>query len=158
MKGVSDTEFAPNALMTRAMTVTVLHRLAKDPKGGDMQFTDVLSGKWYYDAVAWAASQGIVSGVSKTVFAPEQNVTREQLAVILYRYAEKTGKDIKGSTDLKVFKDGGAVSDYAKTAFSFAVYKGLINGRTDGTLDPQGKATRAEVAAILERFIKAYSE
>ncbi|MBQ7625109.1 MAG: S-layer homology domain-containing protein, partial [Clostridia bacterium] len=157
MKGVSDTEFAPNALMTRGMTVTVLYRLAKEPKGGAAAFDDVKSGKWYYDAVAWAASQGIAAGVSKEEFAPETNVTREQLAVMLYRYAEKTGKDVAGQADLKAFKDGAAVSDYAKAALSFAVYKGLINGRTDGALDPQGKATRAEVAAILERFIKAYS-
>ncbi len=151
--GMSDTTFEPNTAMTRAMLVTVLWRYAGQPIEGENIFTDVPSGQWYTSAVAWAAANGIVGGVGNNKFDPNGNITREQMAAILYRYAQKLGLDTSARADLSGFPDGGKVSAYAKDAIRWAVAEGLING-SDGKLLPQGNATRAQVAAILMRFIE----
>lgn len=151
--GMSETTFEPNTAMTRAMLVTVLWRYAGQPKEGTNKFSDVPEGQWYTDAVAWAAHNGIVGGVGNHRFDPNGNITREQMATILYRYASGIGLDTTASEDLERFPDGNVVSDYAKHALRWAVAEGLING-SDGQLLPQGNATRAQVAAIMMRFIE----
>ena len=151
--GMSENTFEPNTAMTRAMLVTVLWRYEGQPKEGTNSFTDVPDGQWYTDAVAWAAHNSIVGGVGDNKFDPNGNITREQMATILYRYA--SGKDIDTSAraDLSGFPDAGNVSSYAKDPICWAVAEGLING-SDGKLLPQGNATRAQVATILMRFIE----
>jgi len=151
--GMSDTTFAPNTAMTRAMLVTVLWRYADKPNEGTNSFTDVKSGQWYTDAVVWAADNGVVTGVGNNKFNPNGNITREQMAAILYRYANANGINTSASVSLNSFPDGNKVSAYAKDAICWAVAEGLING-SDGKLMPQGNATRAQVAAILMRFIQ----
>ena len=136
--------------MTRAMLVTVLHRLEDAPKGGSGSFDDVIGDTWYGEAVAWAASSGIVNGTGDG-FQPEADITRESLAAILYRYAKGTAVEAKTSS----FTDAGDVSDWAKEAMDWAVSQGLIIGKDGNRLDPAGTATRAEVATILMRFVTA---
>ncbi|MGN1008724.1 MAG: S-layer homology domain-containing protein, partial [Butyricicoccus sp.] len=150
--GVSATKFAPNDSMTRAMLVTVLSRMEGADYDASNVFSDVAADAWYAEAVAWAADQKVVSGVSATEFAPNANVTREQMAAILYRYATLKGYDVSKSTALSAFDDASAVSAYAQPALAWAVAEGLISGRTATTLAPQGTATRAEVASVLMRF------
>ena len=151
--GVSEQSFEPNAPMTRGMLVTVLHRMegASDVTGGSA-FTDVAAGQWYTDAVIWATRKGIVNGYGDGRFAPNDPITREQMAAILFRYAKNKGYDVTGRADLKAFADYSAVSGYAMDAISWANTNGLIQGRTITTLAPARQATRAEVAAILHRF------
>jgi len=151
--GTSNTTFSPNANMTRAMLVTVLWRYAGQPKEGTNTFTDVKNGQWYTDAVTWAAKNGVVTGVGNNKFSPNGNVTREQLATILYRYAIANGIDVRDRADLRAFSDGNKVSSYAADAIKWAVAERLING-SGGKLMPQGNATRAQVAAILTRFVQ----
>ena len=151
--GTSETTFSPNASMTRAMLVTVLWRYAGEPMDGENSFADVPDGQWYTDAVAWAAQNGIVGGVGNNKFDPNGNITREQMATILYRYASANGIDTSARADLSSFPDGNKVSAYANDAIRWAVAEGLING-SDGKLMPQGNATRAQVATILMRFIE----
>ena len=150
---MSANTFEPNTAMTRAMLVTVLWRYAGQPNEGTNNFTDVKSDQWYTDAVAWAAHNGIVGGVGNNKFDPNGNITREQMAAILYRYANSNGIDTSARADLSSFPDGNKVSSYANDAIRWAVAEGLING-SDGKLMPQGNATRAQVAAILMRFIE----
>ena len=150
MGGVSATTFDPEGTLTRAQLVTVLYRIEGEPEvDGKHQFTDVPSGKWYSDAICWAAQNGIVNGVSETEFAPEEPVTREQIAAILYRYT-KSGP-VKENR-LSAFPDADRVSPYAVEALNWAVAEGLING-SDGKLLPQDGATRAEIATILMRYL-----
>ena len=151
--GMSETAFAPNDPMTRAMLVTVLWRYAGQPEEGGNVFADVKNGQWYTKAVAWAAENGVVNGVGGGRFDPNGRITREQLAAILYRYTGSKGCDVSKTGDLNAFPDGAEVSVWAKTACSWAVAEALING-SDGSLDPQGSATRAQVATILMRFIE----
>lgn len=151
--GTSDTTFSPNASMTRAMLVTVLYRLAGEPESGENYFTDVEDGKWYTDAVAWAAGSGIIQGVGEGLFATEGKISREQLAVMLYRYAESKGLTTAASGDLSRFRDNDKVSDWAEDAMKWAVSAGIMSGRDNGVLDPGGEATRAEAAAILKNFV-----
>ena len=153
MNGVGDGKFAPEGSMTRAMLVTVLWRYEGAPETGKNPFTDVPNGQWYTDAVAWAAANGIVGGVGNNKFDPEGKITREQMATILYRYAEKKGIDTGKRGDLSAFPDGGKVASWAKNAVQWAVAEKIING-SDGKLLPQGDATRAQVATILMRFIE----
>ena len=153
MNGVSDTKFAPNDPMTRAMLVTVLWRYEGSPEEGKNVFTDVPDGQWYAKAVAWAAENGIVGGVGDGKFDPNGNITREQMAAILFRYANKKGIDVTARGDLSKFPDAGKVSDWAKDPIAWAVGAGIIGG-SDGKLLPQGSATRAQVATILMRFIE----
>ena len=156
MDGVGDNLFAPNSETTRAQLVTILYRLAGQPAvSGDLPFPDVESGTWYTDAVAWAAQNGIVNGVSDTEFAPGDNITREQLAVILYRYAAYQGYDVSQRADLSGFGDAESISGYAQEALSWAHAQGLVLGFEDDSLRPQGTATRAQIAAVLMRFLAA---
>ena len=156
MDGVGDGQFAPNATTNRAMVVTILHRLAGEPAvSGDVGFTDVAAGLWYTDAVTWAAQKGIVNGISETEFSPSGDLTREQLATVLYRYAESMGFDVSASVDLSGFPDAGDIQSYATQALSWAVAEGLLQGFEDDSLQPGGTATRAQIAAILMRFLAA---
>ena len=149
MNGIASDRFDPEGSMTRAMLVTVLWRYAGSPKGGTNRFTDVASGQWYTEAVAWAAANGVVNGVGNNRFDPEGKITREQMAAILYRYA----KQPQTSGSLSSFPDASRVSGYATDAMRWTVEQKIIGG-SDGKLDPQGNATRSQVAAILMRFIK----
>ena len=153
MNGVGGGKFAPDAATTRAMIVTVLHRIAGEPEASKAAaFKDVASDAWYAKAVDWAAEQGVVNGKSADSFAPEDAITREQFAAILYRYAKASGMDISGKADLSGFADAALISDYAKNALAWANAAGLINGVSATALDPAGNATRAQAAAILHRF------
>ena len=159
MNGVSDTEFAPNNTLTRAMLVTVLYRNAGEPEVTEAaSFADVDADSWYAKAVVWAEANGIVNGVSDTEFAPNANITREQIATIMYRYAQYNGDDVTAVADIEAYADAANVSDYAVDAMKYAVGSGLINGKTETTLNPQDNATRAEIATILKRFIEANAE
>ena len=152
--GTSDTTFSPNAAMTRAMLVTVLYRLEGQPAvNGRSGFSDVTFNSYYEDAVTWAADNGIVNGTSATTFSPNANVTREQMAAILYRYAQYKQYNTAASSSLTGFSDHAAVSSYAVTPMQWAVAEKLINGSA-GKLMPTGNATRAQVAAILHRFVE----
>ncbi len=159
MDGVGDGQFTPNATTTRAQLVTILYRLAGEPAvSGDMAFTDVESGLWYTDAVIWAAEKGIVNGISETEFAPSGDLTREQLATILFRYAESMGYDVSAQADLSGFPDAGDIQSYATEALSWAVAEGLLQGFEDNSLQPGGTATRAQIATILMRFCEGVAE
>ena len=153
MDGTSSTTFAPLMTTNRAMIVTILWRQEGSPVVNyAMNFSDVESGVWYTEAVRWAAAEGIVKGYSDTVFAPDDTVTREQLATILYRYAEYKEYDVSAKGDLTTFADGSTVSTWAADGMTWAVGAELITGKDGGKLDPTGTATRAEVATILMRF------
>lgn len=152
MNGTSATTFGPNTTTTRGMIVTILYRLEGEPDAAASNFTDVASNMYYADAINWAAANGIVNGVSETSFAPDNQITREQMAAILYRYAQFKGYDVTASNDLSSYTDASQISEYATTAMQWANAEGLITGRTSTTLAPQGTATRAEVATILMRF------
>ena len=159
MDGVGEGQFAPNATTNRAMVVTILYRLAGEPDvSGDVGFADVAVGQWYTDAVAWAAQKGIVNGISETEFAPSGDLTREQLATILYRYAEGMGYDVSASADLSGFPDTGDIQSYAAQALSWAVAEGLLQGFEDDSLQPGGTATRAQIATILMRFCETVAK
>ena len=151
--GTSDTTFSPNASMTRAMLVTVLYRLEGQPAvNGRSGFSDVTFNSYYEDAVTWAANNGIVNGTSTSTFSPNANVTREQMAAILYRYAQYKKYNTSASSSLNSFSDHASVSGYAVTPLQWAVAEKLVNGSA-GKLMPTGNATRAQVAAILHRFV-----
>jgi hypothetical protein len=155
--GVSDSEFAPLNKMSRAMLVTVLHRLEGTPSASNStSFSDVESGKWYTDAISWANANDIVNGVGNSLFGTNNNITREQMATILYRYMNEQGLSVSASGDISGFPDGDSVSSYAEEAMSWAIGSGIITGKdsAEGTiLDPKGSASRAEVAAMLKRMI-----
>lgn len=152
MNGTSDTLFSPDATVTRAMIVTILYRLENAPAAAASGFTDVAAGMYYADAVGWAAANGIVNGVSETRFAPDDPIIREQLAAILYRYAQFKGYAVTASADLSAYTDAAQISAYATAAMQWANAEGLINGDSATTINPQGNATRAEAATILMRF------
>ena len=152
MNGTSDTLFSPDATVTRAMIVNHSVSSGECTGGGSSGFTDVAAGMYYADAVGWAAANGIVNGVSETRFAPDDPITREQLAAILYRYAQFKGYDVTGSADLGAYTDAAQISAYATAAMQWANAEGLINGDSATTINPQGNATRAEAATILMRF------
>ena len=161
MNGTGNNKFEPESAMTRAMLVTVLWRYAVEPLEGENVFTDVKDGQWYTEAVAWAAENGIVGGVGDGKFDPDGKITREQLAAILYRYCNSVGIDVSAKAELSSFPDGGKVSDYAQDPLAWAVAVGLVTGTKEGSntyLDPQGSATRAQVATILMRFIENIAE
>ena len=152
--GVSDTSFAPNEPVTRGMLVTVLWRAAGEPSASASAFADVPADAWYAKAVAWANANGIVQGYDASTFAPDDRITREQLAAIFQRYAGFKGMETSGRGDLSQFGDTGALSGWAQEGVSWAVGAGLISGKGDGVLDPQGATTRAEAAVILQRFLE----
>ena len=153
MDGTGGGAFSPAATTTRGMVVTILYRLAGQPTSASTSaFSDVAVGQWYSDAVSWASANGIVSGYGDGTFGPNDTVTREQLAAILYRFAQTQSEDVTQTGALSSFTDGGDTAQWAQSAMSWAVGNGLISGKGNGVLDPQGTATRAEVAAILARF------
>ena len=155
MDGVSAETFAPNATLTRGMIVTILYRMENKPAvTGASKFTDVDANEWYGAPVAWAVENGIVTGYSETTFGPNDPVTREQLAAILYRYAVYKGMSaVTREQNLSRFTDADQISAYAVPAMNWAVGKGLING-ADGKLSPKASATRAQVAAIIHRYLE----
>ena len=159
MDGTSATAFAPLMTTNRAMVVTILWRQAGSPVVDyAMNFSDVEEGLWYSGAVRWAAAEGIVTGYSDTVFAPDDTVTREQLAAILYRYAGNKGYDLSAKGDLNAFTDGGKTSSWAAEAMEWAVGAKLLSGKGGSVLDPAGTATRAEVAQILMNFCQSVEQ
>lgn len=156
MSGITETTFSPNTATTRGMIVTILWRLEEQPQGtAPMAFTDVRAGAYYYEPVRWAAEKGIIKGKSTTSFAPNDPITRQELAAILYRYAQRTGNcSIQNGTEILHFPDTGNVSDWAKEPMTWTVDRGIIAGKDNGILDPKGKATRAEAASMLMRYCK----
>ena len=157
MLGTSKTLFSPHGTVMRGMMATILWRMEGSPvPKGKNSFTDVEAGKWYADAITWTAENGIFAGYGKDKFGPDDPITREQLAAIFYRYADYKGYDLAVKGNLDKFKDADKITDYAKTAMQWAVGSGLMKGKSGNLLDPQGTATRAEIAAMLHRFIEKY--
>lgn len=155
--GMSATTFEPDTPMTRAMLVTVLWRAAGMPRQGTNPFYDVPENVWFTDAVKWASDCNLVNGMQEGKFCPQENITREQMAAILYRYAQYNAQDVSGMADLSAFPDELTVSGWAENAMCWAVAKGIIGGLQTGEttiLLPQGNATRAQVATILMRFLQ----
>ena len=150
MTGVSANEFAPEQTTTRAMIVSMLARLEGVESANNAGFADV-SNEWYATAVNWAANVGVVNGYEDGTFKPNQPITREQLAAILMNYAAYKGEDVSARADLSSYTD--QPSTWAQEAISWSVAEGLLTGVTADTLQPQGAATRAQVAAILQRFL-----
>ena len=156
MNGVSATKFAPGTPLSRGMIVTILHRMEGSPAVSGSDFSDVSAGQYYAAPIAWASANGIVNGYPDGAFRPEEPVTREQLAAILYRYAQYKGMAaVTLEENLAGFADADSVSGYAVQAMNWAVGQELINGMTATTLVPQGTATRAQVAAILMRYCES---
>ena len=153
MTGTSDREFSPNLTTTRGMIVSILNRLEGGPIAESAGFTDVADGDWYADAVNWAASEGIVAGYEDNTFRPNDPITREQLAAMLMNYAAWKGEDVSARADLSGYNDAASVSSWAAETVQWAVADGLISGMPGNLLEPQGSATRAQVAAILQRFL-----
>ena len=154
MNGTADNTFSPKANTTRGMVVTVLYRLENQPSTSVASFTDVASGAYYANAVAWANANGIVSGYGSGKFGPNDKVTREQLAAILYRYAQYKKYDVSVGEDTNIlsYDDAQSISSYAIPAIQWACGAGVVTGKSGSKLDPKGNATRAEVAAMLMRF------
>ena len=155
MNGVKETIFAPQKTTTRAMIATILYRMAGEPsvEGMTTPFTDIVEGSWYYDAVVWGYNTGVIKGTSDTTFAPDENVTREQMVALMYRFAGAEAPE----TDLSEYPDADSVSEYAKEAMAWAIEEGIINGVLDTSTDtvslkPAAEATRAQVAAMANRF------
>lgn len=153
MKGISNTEFAPDSEVTRAMFVTVIYRMENEPQTGKCAFTDVESGSYYESAVAWANENGIVSGISEDCFAPNEPITREQMAAIIYRYAAFKGYDITTSSNIS-YTDNDNISDYAKDAVIWAAEKSVMTGNTDGSFAPKANTTRAQAASVFMRMVE----
>ena len=155
MLGTSKTLFSPHGTVTRGMMATILWRMEGSlaPKG-ENSFTDVEAGMWYTDAITWTAENGIFAGYSKEKFGPDDPITREQLTAIFYRYADYKGYKLTVTGNLDKFEDADKITDYAKTVMQWAVGNGLIKGKAENLLDPQGTATRAEIAAMLHRFVE----
>ena len=155
MQGTGDGLFSPNAPVTRAMLVTMLYRLDGSPEvSAQIPFTDVEPGSWYYPAVCWAYENGIILGISDTEFGANLDITREQLVTILYRYALKRGLVCEYGVTLDEFADKDQISPWAVEAMLWAKAEGIISGVSEDTLDPQGAATRAQIAAIFQRFME----
>ena len=152
MQGVSSSAFSPGRTTTRGQIAAILYRLSGSPRAGTPPFADVAPDSYCAGAVAWAEKNGIVQGFEDGTFRPEGRITRQQLAAILFRYMEHRGADTAGRADLSRFSDSAAVADYAREAMAWAVSAGLLQGRSGGTLDPSGSATRAQTAVILQRL------
>ena len=155
MLGTSKTLLSPHGTVTRGMMATILWRMEGSlaPKG-ENSFTDVEAGRWYADAITWTAENGIFAGYSKDKFGPDDPITREQLTAIFYRYADYKGYKLTVTGNLDKFEDADKITDYAKMVMQWAVGNGLIKGKSENLLDPQGTATRAEISAMLHRFIE----
>lgn len=154
MRGVSDTEFRPEGTTTRAMMMQVLYNIAGDLDFPWVYYFEDVHGQWFTIPVGWAAYWGIAQGITKTTFGPNRPVTREQAVTFLYRFATLLGLDTTPRASLDGFADHGKVSEYAKEPMSWAVAIGLMKGMEDNTLRPQGNSTRAQLAALLTRFVK----
>ena len=156
MNGTASDAFRPNGGMTRGMFVSVLYRLSGDSGSYTDSFTDVPSGKWYENAIAWASQNGIAGGVGNDRFAPDNGITRQQLAELLYNYAKYKGYDVSVGEDTNIlsYEDVLTISDYAYPALQWACGAGIINGN-NGYLNPNAPATRAQVAAMLQRFVNS---
>lgn len=153
MMGTTETTFAPNATLNRAMLATILYRMAGSPKVNKTSpFSDVKQDMWCADAVIWANENGIVLGMGNGKFEPTLNITRQQMAAMLYRYAKFCGMDVTKQADLLNFTDAGEIGAWAKEALSWANAEGLIQGKTASVISPRTTATRAEAATILMRF------
>lgn len=152
----TDKGFEPDTCMSRAMLVTVLYRMNKETINSENGFKDVPIDAWYYDAVLWAKENGIVNGVSELYFAPDNNVTREQMVSIIFRYASLKGLNIEKRAELSQFYDEKEISDFAYDAFSWAKESGLVSGTTSDSISPKGTATRAQFATILMKFSEAF--
>ena len=157
MNGTGENKFSPNSNTTRAMVVTILYRLEGSPDAGDSSYSDVSSDAWYADAVAWAEANDIVNGTGNGTFSPTAPITRQQLAAILYRYAQYKGYDLEKSADLTSYTDAGQVQSYAKAAMEWACGAKLIQGDDSKSLMPDGNATRAQVAVILQRLCENFT-
>ena len=156
MNGIGETEFAPEKTVTRAMLVTVLYRAEGEPATNrSIPFADIDMGAYYANAVIWAQQNGIINGISDTMFAPDENVTREQIAAIMFRYAIYKGMDAVTLEENLHFTDANEISEYAVSAMNWAVGCKLMQGKTATTINPKDNATRAEIATILKRFIEA---
>ena len=155
MLGTSKTLFSPHGTVTRGMMATILWRMEGSlaPKD-ENSFTDVEAGMWYADAITWTTANGIFAGYSKDKFGPDDPITREQLTAIFYRYADYKGYKLTVTGNLDKFEDADKITDYANTVMQWAVGNGLIKGKAETLLDPQGTATRAEIAAMLHRFVE----
>ena len=155
VRGVSEEDhiFDPNSNITRGAMAQILYNLSNGKEGLEASFADVVEGAWYTDAVAWAATAGVVNGYSDNTFGPNNDITREQLAVMLYRYANLLGMDVAAEADLTTFADGAAVDGWAAEAMTWAVANGLIQGKGANNLDPLASASRAETATVLQRFL-----
>lgn len=157
--GMTETTFAPKSMVNRAMIVTILYRMAGSPITGIPMFDDVPADTWYTKPVAWGSATGVISGIGGGKYAPKQNVTREQFASMLYRYADNVGNvDVTKRADLATFVDMERIHDYAMEPISWAVAHNIMSGKGEGRLDPRGYATRAELASMLMRFSLAYPE
>ena len=153
MAGTDETTFEPYMELDRAMAAQLFYNLEGKPAvTGDSTFTDVTSGHWAVDAITWAAQNDIVAGIGGGLYDPDSNVTREQFAVMLYKYARFKGYDLTATGDLTQFPDAGSISSWAETALSWANGKGLINGHENGTIDPKGSTIRAQAASIMANF------
>ena len=155
MQGVSEDIFQSGATTTRGMIATILYRMEGEPAVKNASsFKDVADGMFYTKAVAWAAANGIVNGYADGTFQPDQTISREQMAAILYRYAQYKGCDVSVGEDTNIlsYTDAAQVAEYAIPAFQWAVGAEIINGTTASTLSPKGSATRGQVAAILHRY------
>ena len=155
MLGTSKTLFSPHGTVTRGMMATILWRMEGSlaPKD-ENSFTDVEAERWYADAITWTTENGIFAGYSKDKFGPDDPITREQLTAIFYRYADYKGYKLTITGNLDKFEDADKITDYAKMVMQWAVGNGLIKGKSENLLDPQGTATRAEISAMLHRFIE----
>lgn len=159
MTGLTETMFGPEITLKRSEFATILYRLNGEPEiSYSSKFPDVAEGQWYTNGVLWANSIGVVGGYGSGLFGTDDNITREQMALMMYRYAEYKGYNVSETAEISSFADADAVSSYAKTAFEWAVGSKIINGKADNTLAPQGQATRAECATIMMKFMNKYGK
>ncbi len=156
MSGIGNNRFAPEVKTTRAMFVTMIYRMEKEPKTELKSFSDVGGGSWYEKAVSWTTKEGIAKGASADTFMPGENISRQELVAMLYRYASYKKYSVDKKADLSGFADGNLVADWAKDATGWAVANNLIKGKDGNKIDPSGYATRAEIATIIERFDSAF--
>jgi len=158
MQGTENRQFDGNLETNRAMLVTALYRLANCPDSTEFIFTDVDDDNWYSEAIAWAAHNGLVEGYGNGLFGPHDPLTREQMVLILYRFSVFMNYDISQQGDLTAFTDSDTVSEWALDAMKWAVGAGIINGIDDGLISPKTGATRAQFAAMLQRFVTTCAE
>ncbi len=157
MNGVTENAFAPSGNVNRAMFVTVLYRMENSPETRESSFLDIPKGAYYENAVSWASENGLVTGISDTEFSPQSNISREQMATVIYRYLKYKGIEVEDENDnLLSFNDSQDISPYARQAMNYAVGSGIIGGKGAGVLDAKAGATRAETAAILTRLIEGF--